>query len=436
MKTAYLTAGAAGMYCGSCMRDNTLVAALRSEGVDSLLVPMYTPIRTDFNNVSEERVFYGGINVFLSQRFSWWSRLPDAFRRALSAPSFLRAISRMAIKNRPDGLGELTLSVLRGENGRQAGELDELCGWLENDIKPDLVHLTNSLFIGLAGPIRRRLGVPVVCTLQGEDLFLDGLPAGERDQALTLIREASDDVDLFVTVSNYYREFMAGYVGLDADRIRVVRPGISTGRYRAETDAAAEVSGVRTIGYFARICEEKGVGLLLDSFSRLKAMSDTDNVRLRIAGYLSPADQPFVERALASLDERTRGSVELVGEVEFTEKCRFLAACDLLCVPTLYREPQGLYVLEALTFGVPVVVPDHGVFPELVDATGGGRTVKPRSAEDLAQVLHALVHDRATLEKLGRRGQRAVDEIFTDVRMARETARIYEEVLQAGQTRT
>ena len=297
------------MYCGSCMRDNTLVTALRSEGVDSLLVPTYTPIRTDIEDVSESRIFYGGVNVFLSQRFSWWNRTPRFLRRALAAPGFLRAISKMAIRNQPEGLGELTLSVLRGERGRQAAELDELCEWLERDIRPDLEHLTNSLFIGLAGELRRRLGVPVVCTLQREDLFLEGLSVDERDQALELIREGSSNVDLFLTISHYYREFMSEYAGLEARRIRVVKPGIPTEQYRSASQPGNGVGQARTIGYFARICEEKGVGLLLEAFARLRALPDSDNVRLRIAGYLGPADQKFVEESLAALDEETRSAV-------------------------------------------------------------------------------------------------------------------------------
>ena len=86
MRIVYITAGAAGMYCGSCMRDNTLVAALHRLGHDALLLPTYTPIRTDETDVSESCVLYGGINVYLQHRFSFMRYVPDGVGRLLDRP--------------------------------------------------------------------------------------------------------------------------------------------------------------------------------------------------------------------------------------------------------------------------------------------------------------------------------------------------------------
>src|SRR5580693_5772306 len=98
MRIAYITAGAAGMFCGSCMRDNTLVTALRGQGHDALLVPTYTPIRTDEADVSEQRVFFGGINVYLQQKFAFFRHTPWLLDRLLDAPRLLRWVSRFAMR--------------------------------------------------------------------------------------------------------------------------------------------------------------------------------------------------------------------------------------------------------------------------------------------------------------------------------------------------
>src|SRR3954462_10195801 len=130
MKVAYITAGAAGMFCGSCMHDNTLVTALRARGHDALLIPTYTPIRTDEPDVSQSRVFFGGINVYLQQKLSLFRHTPWSLDRLLDAPRLLRWVSRFAMRTQAELLGELTISMLRGEHGYQRKELAKLVHWL------------------------------------------------------------------------------------------------------------------------------------------------------------------------------------------------------------------------------------------------------------------------------------------------------------------
>src|ERR1043165_1330623 len=89
MKIIYLAAGAGGMYCGSCLHDNTLAAALLALGEDVLLVPTYTPLRTDEPNVSIDRVFFGGINVYLQEKSSLFRHTPWWMDRWLDHPALL-----------------------------------------------------------------------------------------------------------------------------------------------------------------------------------------------------------------------------------------------------------------------------------------------------------------------------------------------------------
>ena len=153
LRITYLTAGAAGMYCGSCMHDNTLARALTQLGVDVQLVPMYTPIRTDEEDVTIDRVFFGGINVYLQQRIGLFRYLPKALDRLLDSPALLRWIGSRGVETSAAQLGELTLSMLRGSAGFQRKEVQRLCQWLTRDPRPDLLVLTNVLVAGLrAGP--------------------------------------------------------------------------------------------------------------------------------------------------------------------------------------------------------------------------------------------------------------------------------------------
>jgi glycosyltransferase involved in cell wall biosynthesis len=423
MRIAYVTAGAAGMYCGSCMRDNTLVAALAARGHDAQLLPIYTPIRTDEDDVSVHRVFFGGINVYLQQKFSLFRHTPRFLDRLLDAPGLLRWVSRFAVKTQAERLGDLTISMLRGEHGKQRKEVDKLIDWLAES-KPEIINLTNIMLSGIVGELKRRLNVPILCSLQGDDIYLDYLPDQHRGAAMDLIRQNCAGIDGYVTTSRYYADFMAEYLGLPPERIHVVLPGLNLKGHGAPRP---DRNGTPfTIGYFARICPEKGFHVLADAFHVLRQTPGAPPVKLRVSGYLGENNRPWFDGLLKQLRDRGHGDlVEHVESPDHASKVHFLQSLDVLSVPTIYREPKGLYVLEALANGIPVVQPRHGSFPELVEATGGGLLVEPGNAAELAATILRLAQEPAVGRELGRKGREAVHARFTADRMAEETADVY-----------
>lgn len=414
MKVAYLTAGAGSMYCGSCMRDNTLAAALIRQKRDVVLIPMYSPIKTDEPSVSTERVFYGGINVFLQQKSSLFrlgSRLLD---RVLDAPAVLRLAMRRAGATTPEGLGPLTISMLRGEDGAQRRELDKLIEGLAA-YRPDVVHLPDALFVGLARPLHDALGAAIVCTLTGEDIFLDALPAGHRAEAHDLIRQAAPDVHGFIAVSRHYANYARENFGVPSDRLHHVPMGIRIEPH----DRGAESAATRpfTIGYLARICPEKGLHVLCDAFIELHRRGRP--CRLRAAGYTPETSKSYVAEIVQKLEKAgLRDSVDLLGEVDRRGKLDLLRSCDVFSVPTVYREAKGIYVLEAMSQGLPVVQPAHGSFPELIEATGGGLLFSPNDVAALADRMNELMDQPQLRDELGSRGRRAVAELYHEDRMA------------------
>src|SRR6516225_322946 len=184
MRIAYITAGAGGMFCGSCLHDNTLAAALIARGHDVLLIPTYTPIRTDETDVSQGRVFFGGIHVYLQQKLSVFRHTPWTFDRLLDSRGLLRLASRFAVRTEASQVTDLTISMLRGEHGRQRKEVAKLLHWLDAQVRPEVVNLTNALLSGRVPQLKKRLRVPVLCTLQGDDVFLEPRSEPARTQAL------------------------------------------------------------------------------------------------------------------------------------------------------------------------------------------------------------------------------------------------------------
>ena len=427
MRIAYIAAGAGGMYCGSCIHDNTLAAALLRRGEDVALLPTYTPIRTDEESVSGSRVFYGALNVYLEQKSSIFRHTPRALAWLLDRPWLLKQVSKLGSSTDARDLGDLALGVLEGESGPQARELDKLVAWLRDHYRPDIVHITNSMSLGLVRRLKEELQVPVAVAVQGEDLFIDQLHEPFHSAVVAEMRRRAAEADLFVSPSRYYAEHMAEMLAVPMDRMRVVPLGIRLEGHDTPPDRRSDAT---TIGYLARICPEKGLHLLVDAFVELAVRPEYSGLRLRIAGYLGPRDRPFFEECLAKIDKAgLTDRVDPVGEVDLAGKMAFLSSLDILSVPTVYHEPKGLYVLEAMASGVPVVQPAHGSFPEMIEATGGGLLVEPGSTRALVDGLRRLLDEPALRERHGIAARRAVRERFNDDAMAATMMAVYREAL-------
>ena len=424
MRIAYLAAGAAGMYCGSCLHDNTLAAELLKMGEDVVLVPIYTPLRTDEQDVSRPRVFFGGINAYLQQKFPLFRRTPRWLDGWLDSPRLLRLVAGRGLSVEAAKLGDLTLSMLRGEQGNQRKELEKLVDWLVDKVQPDVVHLSNALMLGLPRLIAARCGPPVVCSLSGEDIFLEKLPPPYYEHARTLLRERAQEVDAFVALNRYYADYMAEYLAVARDRIATIPHGLNL---EGHGDRLGQPPGQpRRIGYLARVCPEKGLHLLVDACERLVRQSHAPAFELHAAGYLGASDRPY----LAELERRAAagalaGRFLYRGELDRAEKIAFLRSLDVFSTPTVYRESKGLPALEAWANGVPTVLPDHGAFPEMVAATGGGVLHQPLDAGELAEKLGDLLANPDRADELGRAGRAAVHSHFGAQAMAEETLRLY-----------
>ena len=428
MRIVQLTPGTGNFYCGACLRDNALVSALRKQGHDAVLLPMYLPHFVDEESMADHSpLFFGGINVYLQQKLAFFRRTPRWLDRWFDAPALLKRAASYAGMTSAHDLGELTLSMLLGENGRQAKELENVIAWLSKpENRPDVVSLSNGLLIGLARRIKEELGVPVVCTLQGEDSFLDALP--EPDRCWQALRVCTPDVALFVAVSRYYGEVMRDRLRLAPKQVEVIWNGINLEGY---APADLEPPNPPVIGYLARMHPSKGLETLVEAFIRLKQRDRINGVRLRIAGMQTREDERFVN----SLRGRLRAAgceqwVEFFPNLNLLEKQTFLRTLSVFSVPATYGESFGLYVLEALASGIPVVQPAHAAFPELIEATGGGILCKPNDPEALAIALEEALAEPARLADMGRCGMRAVRERFTSEAMARGFAEACQRVIR------
>lgn len=432
MKILYLTGGAGQMYCGSCLRDNALATELIARGHDVTLLPVYTPTLTDEPNVSQEKVFFGGISVYLEQYVPLFRKSPRWLDRLWDSTPMLQLASRRSISTSPKMLGELTVSMLKGEAGFQRKEISKLLDWLGHEGSPDLVSLPYTLLLGVAQPIKEGLNRPICCTLQGEDLFLEGLHEPYRSQAKDLIRVNLDQVDAFIAVSDYYAEFMQDYLGIPDEKIRVVPLGINLQGYPAGIDPRErERSQPFTIGYFARIAPEKGLHVLADAYRRLRKGDKLPPARLEVAGYLAPEHRKYLSDIEGQMkDAGLASEFHYRGALDREQKIEFLRHLDVLSVPATYDEPKGMFLLEAMACGVPLVQPRRGAFTEIIEKTGGGLLVSPDDPESLGAGLSRIYADPALGKELGKSGFEKVREHYSVALMADRALEVYASVLK------
>jgi len=425
MRIIQITPGAGtNFYCENCLRDNALALELRRMGHDALMVPLYLPLAADGpDSTRGVPIFFGGINVYLQQKSSIFRRTPRWFDRLFDARWLLRWASRRTEMTKAKDLGEATVSMLRGENGRQVKELERLVAWLSAQDRPDVICLSNILLAGLVRRIKAALGVPVFSMLQDEDGFLDGLPEPYRQDSWQVLAERAAEIDGFLAVSRHYGGLMQRRLSLAPGRVHTVYPGIEPARY----GPAAAPPSPPTIGYLAQMRPAMGLDLLVEAFLAVRARGRVPGVRLRVAGGHTPGDRPFVEAVRERLAAAgAAGDVEFLPVPDRQAKPEFLRSLSVLSVPARGEVAFGIFVLEALASGVPVVEPRAGAFPEILEATGGGVLVEPDNVGALAAALEQLLASPADARALAEQGRRAVLERFTIQRMAENVLRVFD----------
>ena len=428
MKIVHVIPGSGGtFYCQNCIRDVALVRAMRKQGHDVMVVPMYLPFGADSTGISEHvPVFFGGINVYLQQHFKLFRKTPHWLDRILDARWFLRQAAKREGTTEAAGLGAMTLSMLQGVKGYQEKEVHRLTEWLREQEKPDAVHLSNSLLLGLAGELKRALNVPVVCTLQDEESWLDHIDPPYNQLCWEAMSASAEAVDAFIVVSNWYAGEMAKRMSLSPEKIRVVPIGIDLdGR-----EAAPRPLDPPVLGYLSKLTPSLGLGLLVDAFMTLKQNPKLTTLKFRATGGALGTDAQYVaELKLKLAKHRLAEDAEFLDSFDAAQRREFLRGLSVLSVPSLQGEAFGMFMLEAMAAGVPVVQPNVGAFPEVIEATGGGVVYDAAKKDALVSTLEALLLDPARAKEMGRQGREAVFAHYGIDRMAVDIVNVYESLM-------
>ena len=428
MKIAHIIPGSGGsFYCGNCLRDSKLFDAIRSEGHDAVKIPMYLPLFAHDLTGREVPVFYGAISLYLKQQLPWLRNAPAWVDKVLNSGPMLRFAAHMANSTRASGLEEMTISMLLGEDGQQKDELEKLTEWFENHLKPDVIHISNALLLGLAHQLRSRLQVPVVCSLQDEDVWVEPMHPETATAVWKLMQEKAAFVDRFIPVSRYFSTFMKEKLQLTDEKISTIYLGIDPDEYIYKN----AIEKPRNIGYLSRMCHENGLDILVDAFILLKKNTDMQDVKLLITGGKTADDNAYIREQKDKIAKAgLRSMVAWIHEFEPDHRNKYFSEIRALSVPVRNGEAFGIYLAEALAAGIPVVQPALGAFPEIIEQSGGGIVYPDNNANELAAALSELLRNNELAAELSLNARQSAIETFNIHEQAKKMISVYEEVIR------
>lgn len=428
MKIVNIVPGFGGtFYCGNCLRDSGYTKSLVKLGHDAMMLPIYLPLTME-HGVEENTtpIFYGAVNLYLKQNFKIFRKMPHWMENIFNSSSMLRYAAKKAGSTRTEGLEEMTISMLMGKDGNQNQDLQELIDFLKTHEQPDIVHLSNALLLGLAKEIKAQLKIPVVCSLQDEDVWVDAMNEHYSKIVWDLMSEKAEDVDAFVAVSDYFAQEMKVKMRIPESKMHIIPIGIEAELYRY----AKPVQNPPVIGYISRMYEEHGFGLLIDAFIKLKTQTKYKNVLLKLSGGYTADDKKFVHKQLKKLKKAgISHDVEIIEDYQPENRYKFFNQLTILTVPVLKGEAFGTYQLESLACGIPLVQPALGAFPEIIEKTQGGLTFSPNTADAMVEKWVEVLDDPQKIEAMSVKGNQVVRQNYANDNISLQVLKIYESLV-------
>jgi len=390
MKTLLIIPGSGDtFYCGNCFRDNLYAQALRNAGHDVIILPLYLPL-TDKSFHADTPLFFPATSYYVAQKYFEKGKMPRILEKILDSPSMLRMASSFSGTTSAKGMEQITLSMIKGDDKNFIKQTEKLIDWIVNHDRPDIIHLSSSMLIGIAKAIKNRINIPIVCSLQDEEIWLDSLESQYAQEAWATIRDNVSHINRFIASSEFYKSVALNKIPEIKD-IDLVYSGVNIEKYKS-----LHYPKEPTIGFFYRMNYENGLDILAQSFVKIKSENAISGLKLKIGGGYTRENKSFVNHIKNILQPYIQ-DVIWSDSYNLDEHAVFYKDISLICVPLRFNEAVGLYLCEAFAAGRPAVAPDTGSFSEIIG--NAGLLYSPNDSEQLAKVLKKMLTDNAAYEK-------------------------------------
>jgi glycosyltransferase involved in cell wall biosynthesis len=422
MRILFIVPGSGdSFYCGNCFRDNLQANALRKAGNEVIIMPLYLPLK-ELTFTGDTPLFFPATSYYLSQKYFKKRVMPEWINKCLGSDFFLNIAASFSGSTSSEGLEDMTLSMINGDGVAFNQQVGTLVEWIKNHEKPDVVHLSSSLLLGIAKAIKEAVDIPLVCSLQDEEVWIDKLEKRYADIAWKDISDNAKYVDKFITSSEYYKNFLSQRLPL-INGIEVVYPGIDTNKY-----ASDQYPDNPVIGFFYRMNEENGLGILAEAYAKLRKTGKFNHVRLRIGGGYTATDKKFLKKIQPILAPY-KSSIDWIHTYSLNEHLQFYKEISVICVPLTFNEGVGLYLCEAFAAGRPAIEPATGSFPEIVE--NAGILYTPNSADALAEAMEKLLSDEQLLSDSRAKALYLSESRYNQTVQAQKLYAVYSEIINS-----
>ena len=420
MKVLFIIPGSGdSFYCGNCFRDNLQAMALRKAGHEVIIMPLYLPLKQN-SFQGDVPLFFPATTYYVEQKMFGNRKMPSWLKRMLGSDTLLEMASSLSGTTSAEGMEDMTLSMIEGEGRAFEENVRELIEWVKQTEKPDIIQLSSSLLLGIAKELKKETGIPIVCSLQDEEVWIDSLKPEFVEKAWRGVSENAKYVDWFITTSQYYQQVVETKLP-QLGRVDLIYPGIDVAKYQSN-----EYPIDPTIGFFYRMNELDGLDILADAFELLKQRGSIPHLKLRIGGgYMSP-DKKLVNRVKRTLKPYS-SDVVIEEDYDMDEHADFYRKITVLSVPLRFQEGVGLYLCEAFAAGRPVVEPNTGSFAEIVGQAG--LIYEPNDAQHLADALEKILTDKQIYDKCREHALALSEERYDDMILAKRLTELYGELV-------
>lgn len=409
-------------YCGNCLRDFKQMKTLREAGHEVTMIPMYLPLFSDEMPDNDIPIFFGAVSTYLKELYPIVRMLPKWLLKLLDSKPVLRLAARKSGSTRAKGLEDMTISMLLGEKGIHASELDKMVNWISKNLKPDIIHISNALLSGLAPKLKKHINAPIVCSLQDEDVWVDVMPENFRERIWDIMQQNNDYIDKYISVSKYYSETMQKRLNIEKSKLETIHLGIDAENYQVTNINSKQPS----IGYMSRMCHENGFDILIDAFILLKQQEIHKELKLYANGGSTSDDKTYLKQIRQKLQSHNLSDqVIIYDEFNDNTKTDFYSKVQLLSVPVRNGEAFGIYLLEAMASGIPVIQPNLGAFPEIIELSEAGATYSPNTPEALASKLSETLLNKELQESMSKNAIKTTNTIFNDKTQGERLLKVY-----------
>jgi glycosyltransferase involved in cell wall biosynthesis len=421
MKILFILPGAGdSFYCGNCFRDNLQAQALRKAGHEVIIMPLYLPLKHHAFQ-SDVPLFFPATTYYVEQKMFGKRKMPSWMKRMLGAEVLLDMASSLSGTTTAEGMEDMTLSMIEGEGHAFEENVKQLIDWVKQSEKPDIIQLSSSLLLGIAKELKKETGIPIVCSLQDEEVWIDSLKSEFVEKAWKGVSDNAKYVDRFITTSYYYQQIVKEKLP-QLGNVDVIYPSIDIAKYQS-----GDYPVDPTIGFFYRMNELDGLDILADAFVILKKRGSVPHLKLRIGGgYMSP-DKKLVRQVKRTLKPYA-SDVVIEDSYDMEKHADFYRKVSLLSVPLRFQEGVGLYLCEAFAAGRPAVEPNTGSFAEIVGQAG--LIYEPNDARHLADALEKILTDKQMYDRCKEQALALAKERYDDMSSAKRLTELYDELTQ------